>query len=245
MNEYLKNAINSLKNRKALGIEGIISEMIKAAFNSVPIAFVITFNLCLSKGSFPDSWKIASVKLIPKNNFQHTASDFRPICLLPALGKAFDFLIINRINHFLYKNNILHTLQFGFMPGASTNHALFEALNFVYQAWDEDNHVLLTSIDIKGAFDSMWWPVVLQNLKNYQCPKNLYRVVHSYLSNRTAGIFLPNQRVIKKINKGCPQGSRSCPSLWNILFNDIFKINDAFPDYTFRLQGYADDTLLL
>lgn len=154
--QEVKNAIFSLKNKKAPGVDGITPEMIKATFNSVPIAFIVTFNLCLNKGIFPDSWKIISIK--PKTNTQNYASDFRPVSLLPVIRKILDYLLINRINHHLFKNKILHTNQFGFLPGASTNHALHNALNFVYKAWEENNHALLTSVDIKGAFDNMWWP---------------------------------------------------------------------------------------
>lgn len=150
------------------------------------------------------------------------------------LGKALDYLIINRINHHLYSNNILHRNQFGFTPESSTTHTIMNTMNFIYRKWEEGYHLFLTSLDIKGAFDNLWWPAVLANLKKYNCPRNLFLILNSYLQNRQAGIFNPNTRIVKSISRGCPQGSRSGPSLWNILFNEVFNSCDSLNNKTLK-----------
>jgi hypothetical protein len=68
-------------------------------------------------------------------------------------------------------------------------------------------------LDIKGAFDHCWWPQILKQLKEKNCPKNLYNLIKGYLSERYALIKLGNILITKKLNKGCPQGSALGPGL--------------------------------
>jgi hypothetical protein len=30
----------------------------------------------------------------------------------------------------------------------------------------------VVSLDVRGAFDTAWWPSILRNLKEFKCPKN-------------------------------------------------------------------------
>lgn len=47
--------------------------------------------------------------------------------------------------------------------------------------------MLLTSLDVKGVFDSAWWPAILTQLQKLYCPSNLY--LHSALVS-TLGQFI-------------------------------------------------------
>ena len=73
------------------------------------------FNACLKKSYFPVSWKISNIlpfhKLGKDKNFPDS---YRPICLLPNLGKLFETIIHNKIRTFEEKNSILIPEQFGF-----------------------------------------------------------------------------------------------------------------------------------
>jgi len=45
------------------------------------------------------------------------------------------------------------------------------------------NVVIMTSLDVQGAFDAAWWPAILYNLRKLQCPSNLYNLTRSYFSD--------------------------------------------------------------
>jgi hypothetical protein len=47
-------------------------------------------------------------------------SKFRPISLINEAGKVLEKLLINRIMHHTYTNNLLNSNQFGFTPKRST-----------------------------------------------------------------------------------------------------------------------------
>ncbi|XP_067118869.1 uncharacterized protein [Centruroides vittatus] len=117
----------------------------------------------------------------------------------------------------------------------------------ILQARAENKHSLMVTIDFKGAFDHAWWPAILTDLKNNKCPTNIYRLTASYLKDRSILVETGNNTYIQKgINRGCPQGSKSGPYLWNILYNNLLRLTDNLStDYEVHIQGYADDTVLL
>jgi hypothetical protein len=60
----------------------------------------------------------------------------------------------------------------------------------------------MTVLDIKGASDNTSWPQILKKLKDFNCPRNLYQMINSYLSERYAVIKIGNMVVQTKLTKG-------------------------------------------
>ena len=59
----IRNAVESLNNKKAPGEDGITGEIFKQTFKIFPKFITAMYNECLRKGVFPKRWKQA--KLIP------------------------------------------------------------------------------------------------------------------------------------------------------------------------------------
>lgn len=128
--------------------------------------------------------------------------------------------------------------QFGFKKGCSSEdamHALVSARE------SPDKYVAAIFIDIRGAFDNLWWPVIFDRLRAMFCPINLYYLVHSYLDNRKVLVSSGTCLVEKVIVRGCPQGSVCGPVFWNMVFDDLLKID--LGTFTSRI-AYADDLVL-
>lgn len=81
-------------------------------------------------------------------------------------------------------------------------------------------------------------------LREKGCPNNIYRLLFSYLNDRKATIVTSNGKIERKMECGCPQGSISGPSLWNVFYNSLLQTNNLLPKDSIIL-GYADDTLVL
>ena len=58
------------------------------------------YTLCLNWGYFPIAWKKALVTMIPKPSKDLTPNNYRPISLLPCLGKLFEKIIKTRVTTF-------------------------------------------------------------------------------------------------------------------------------------------------
>ena len=81
---------------KTNSLDGVSAHMLKATCSSITPSLTKLFNLSISKGQFPISWKVARVVTIPKSPLaKNSPSGYRPISLLsiPYSGKYSRVLI--------------------------------------------------------------------------------------------------------------------------------------------------------
>lgn len=237
--EEFSNIVNSLATNKTSGHDKISNKMIKEASKTAGDLILSVFNQCISEGVFPSIWRKGFIKIIPKNGDKppDDPKSYRPITLLPTLGKLLERLIVPRL---LPGGPYFHENQYGFTAGKST----IDAAITVRKAVTDSNatYVLGIFLDISGAFDNAWWPMLLLKLKMRGCYRNIYSMLCSYFYNGTTMLSLGHHSVSKSLTQGCPQGSVLGPYLWNLGFDDFLSI--PLPQGC-SLIGYADDGLLL
>ncbi|GJQ83685.1 hypothetical protein Trydic_g14392 [Trypoxylus dichotomus] len=237
-------AFKSMNAKKAPGIDGITADIAGRAYDEEPEVFEALFNKCLELGAFPRCWKKQLVRVIPKagKTDMSDVKSYRPISLLPVIGKALDSLLINRIEYHVFANGLMSNNQYGFRRGRSTVDAIERVVGFVKNAKDESDYSAVILLDISGAFDHAWWPQIKNQLSRKNCPRNLSRMANAYFSEREAVIEEPGLIVSRQVVRGCPQGSRSGPGYWNILYDSIFELNLG---EGCEIIAFADDTTLL
>jgi hypothetical protein len=213
--------VNKQNISKSPGEDGFNALIIKNLYKIDASFLTNFFNKCLTLGIFPEKWKTSIIKVIRKSGDRDYTKPnaYRPISLLSIFVKILEKLLINRINYYLNSNGLLDENQYGFTPQKSTIDAIHSAVVFVWQAFEKHGYTLLITLDIVGAFDNAWWPMILDCLWEMACPGNLYRLTKSYFSNRTAKLRFQNIQVLKRLTKGCPQGSSCGPGFWNVIFN--------------------------
>ena len=234
----LENIIKDLPNT-APGLDGITAKIIKHAWRASGAEMLLMYSACLDEGIFPDVWKAGKLLVLPKGNDRPLSDPkaYRPITLLPILGKILERLIISCAPSL--QGNISLT-QHGFARGKSTVTALHAVLDRV--ASTEQNYVQLILLDISGAFDNAWWPMILTKAKQGGIPPNIYKILVSYFNGRRVGLFVGDQVVWKRSTMGCPQGSVLGPTLWNVLLDDILRL--PMPEGV-SMVAYADDVTIV
>jgi hypothetical protein len=168
-------------------------------------------------------------------------SKFRTISLINVGGKVLEKTLINKIMYHAYTNKHLNHNQFGFTPNKSTTDAAMTVKEVVEDGLREGLITILVSLDVKGAFDAEWWPSILMTLKDFNCPKNLYYLTKSYLSQRTAVMNTNTVQVVREVSKECPQVSCCGPGFWNIQYNSL--LNLEFRKQT-NVRAFADNLLI-
>ena len=86
LSEILK-LISNLDPKKSCGFDLITNKILKATSTTVAPFLVSLFNKCLKNGIFPSSYKTAKVTPLFKGGDRQDMDCYRPISLLPCLGK--------------------------------------------------------------------------------------------------------------------------------------------------------------
>jgi len=238
----LSSVISSFDPKKAPGLDGFNASIIGRVHSVIPSLLLSLFNLCLSMGHFPKEWKAAAVKLLPKPGQpedSHKAN--RPISLLPLLGKCLEKLISRRLSWYALTKQWVTENQYAFLPGRGAEDALVALTTTINEAFHQKEYCLAVKIDISGAFDNCWWPATLNYLIDRGCPINLFRVIRSFLSDRSAQLSIANITVSRSPQRGCPQGSVLAPLLWILQLQPL--LNMEFT-HRVKLQAYADDIMI-
>jgi len=101
---------------------------------------------------------------------------YRPISLLPSLGKIMERLILNRLLNVEAVTLAIPKFQFRFRTQYfSTSEQLHRVVNFALEALEEKEYVA-AFLDIQQAFDRVWHPGLLYKAKSLLTPQ-LFQLV--------------------------------------------------------------------
>lgn len=190
------------------------------------------------KQEFPEEWKKAKVILLIKPEKPvEISSSYRPICMLDGLGKLYEALIRDRITDELKTTNGISKDQYGFTKAKSTIQALNRIRDEVKNTRQE--WIMLVALDIKNAFNTASWGKIIKAMEKKKISPYLINIAYSYLSERL--IYYTNRENITA-KQGVPQGSVLGPTLWNILYDDVLRL-DLGEDV--RQLAFADDLVIM
>ena len=88
--EDVQKIVKEIDIHKGSGIDYIPSFILKDVFEVTTSQLVYLFNKSMSSGIFPDSWAIATITPIPKTGNKHIANNWRPISIIPLIGKMME-----------------------------------------------------------------------------------------------------------------------------------------------------------
>lgn len=239
----VRSMIKKLKVRKAPGPDGISNKMVRQFPDLAVMHLVAIYNGMLRLVHFPEKWKIADVIFLPKGGgAQQFPQNYRPISLLPCMGKMAEKVILWRLKDFEREHDIIPPEQFGFRDGHSTTDQVLRVVEHVTDSFNRKRHTGAVFLDVAKAFDKVWHEGLLHKLLDAGFPIGLVQIIRSYLENRKFRAKIGTTRsTMKDITSGVPQGSILSPFLFAIFMSDVPKPVDA--DSTTAL--YADDTAVL
>ena len=152
---YVETQLSQLKTSKAIGLDNISARLLRDIAEMIAPSLRHIINLSFSTGQFPSSRKCATVAALFKQGDRDDKDNYRPISILPTVGKVIEGAVHTQLYEFLQENNLLATNQFGFRRGRSTTLALTQFTDEVLGNMDKGRVNGVVFIDLKKAFDTV------------------------------------------------------------------------------------------
>ena len=179
-----------------------------------PLTHIV--NLSLQTGTVPSMCKKARVTPVHKAGAMDDPNNFRPISILPFIGKLIEYFVCQQLTNYMEDNRLFTRHQYGFRKNHSTTYLMFDLLDEIYQSKSKLYKPGIIFLDIKKAFDTVNHEILLKKLSYY----GIGGTVLTWFKN-----FLADRRQCTRINgkvslflgifSGVPQGSILGPLLFS------------------------------
>ena len=133
----LSMTIRNLKYKYSSDFDGLNNFILKKIQFAIVPTLTYLINKCFENSVFPNCLKKAVIIPQYKKGDPKVAENYRPISLLPTIGKLIEKLVPKRMLNFLEKFKLLNKNQFGFRPKKCTVEALVSFIESVRQDWED------------------------------------------------------------------------------------------------------------
>ncbi|KAL5606031.1 uncharacterized protein BROUX77_003224 [Berkeleyomyces rouxiae] len=197
------------------------------------------FRLSLRWGHHPEPSKRAAIVAVPKPDKDPSVpTNWRPISLLPCLGKGLERLIARRMSFTAPNENVIHPQQFGALPKRCTTDLAACLIHDIERNWAKGLTTTMVTLDIQGAFDAVLPGQLQCHLRKQGWSAALMKWVNSFMNGRKGHIWLASHRTPDRhLSCGVPQGSPVSPILFMLFLQPLFDSRRKF--------GYADDVAII
>ena len=233
----VKKIIKSIKSKSA-GVDDIGSYFVKLAAEHIapPLANII--NSSFKHRKFPEKWKRAIVRPIPKTNNPILPTDYRPISLLTVFSKVTEKAAAFQIIQYLHNKSLQDPHQSAYKVNHSTTTAMLKMTDDIYNALDDGELTLLVLLDYSKAFDTINHRILFAKLKALGFTFEAVSWIVGYLTDRKQKVkTLTDESGWESIQYGVPQGSVLGPLLFSLV---VYDISTCIKYANYHM--YADDT---
>ena len=220
--EEIQRKVFEAKPWKAPGRDGLPAGVWRNIWPAVKEDVVTLFRSSLREGVVPLQWKEARIIPLkkPRKEKYTAAKAWRPISLLPSLGKILEAVIAERISFMAEEYGLLPGNHYGARKGRGTEQAMVHLQERIFRAWRAHKVLSLVSFDVKGAYNGVVSMRLQQRLLGRSIPPELVRWIGAFCSERRASIMVNGEESeIEAVeHPGLPQGSPLSPILF-IFYN--------------------------
>ena len=211
----------------------------KTTMLSIPNVVCHLFCSTLTTGIIPRAWVEGIITLIPKDGDLTRPGNWRPITQTSVFAKLLEKLGHKRLLNYFLDNNIISKYQFVFLPGRSTQLAVFELVKQIYSAINNKKVFGSICLDISKAFDCIDHVRLFKKMRSCGLSELVLRWFRAYF-DRTQVVKLNNTMSKPlSVTTGIGQGTILGPLIF------IFYINDVISNVgDLRVNMFADDCLI-
>ena len=93
--------MESLNANKASGHDGLPPRLLKMISKEIAPSLCTIFNTSIETAAWPETWKRGTWTPVFKKDDRHDTSNYRPITVLPVVGKIYEKLLSKQITDFM------------------------------------------------------------------------------------------------------------------------------------------------
>ena len=216
-------AIGSLRDNKATGMDSISGEHLKHSSQRVVFLLSLCFSSLFVHGYMPHD--MISVLLIPivkdKNVSLSSKSNYRPIALASVISKVVETIILNRTITYLHTESN----QFGFKPKMGTDMPIYLLKEIVEKYTLLKGNIFMCFLDASKAFDRVNHFTLFDKLLRRGVPQYIVRLLDFWYTNQTMCVSWSGCLSDEfKVSNGVRQGGILSPFLFNVYVDDLSKL---------------------
>ena len=236
--DNIRECIMSLKPKNSEGYDRIPQRILLDGMEILLSPLTKLFEQIYNQKTVPDQWLVAKTIPIFKNKGEkNKMENYRPIANLCSASKFFEKLILKRINEIQDQNqqDITRPGQHGFKRNRSTLTLSLELQSMIARALDNDEFVLVASLDLSSAFDVVNINLLLKRMRIIGLPPDVVDLVKVWLKERCYYVSINSENsCLFDLLLGTVQGSVLGPVLYAIFVSPLF---DIVP-----ILAFADDS---
>ena len=187
----LQNSLKHLKNRKAAGLDEILTEETNNVGPVTTQWVVSLLNACARTHRLPRLWRQARVVALLRPG-PSSPKSFRPISLLCHLYTLYERLILNRLSPAI--QHVLISEQAGFRPGKSCTAQALNLTQHIEDGFETGKITGIVLVDLSAAYDTVNHRRLLEKVYNMTRDYRLICMIRTLLENRRFFVELGGKR---------------------------------------------------
>ena len=198
-----------------------------------PVTHIV--NCSIASSQFASKWKIGKLLLLHKGKGLDPLcpKSYRPISLLPILGKIVERVLQPQIQNFMEHSGQLNQNHHSYRKNHSMVTAMLQLSDAIFHGYDSKKITTLVTLDQSSAFDVIRHQTLRRKLSLYNFGENAQKWISSYLEFRSQYVSIGTKNsTFKNVSTGVPQGSVLGPIFYVLYVNELPSIlnNDDCPN---------------
>ena len=220
LKEEVRRAVKRLKMRKAPGICGVVSEMLKAGGEVVVEWLTEVFNMVWRIGVAPEDWKNAVIVPVYKKGSRLDCSNYRGISLMSIVGKVFARVLNERVKE--VTGDKVMDEQGGFRSGRGCCDQIFAVKQMVKKTIEKDRKMYMAFVDLEKAYDNVSREKLWKVLDEYGVKGKLLGAIQALYVDGKARVKVGGvESELFGVHRGVRQGCTLSPWLFNVFIDRV------------------------